>query len=455
MANFPEQISPSVGLLTPLLAGRNASNDEAVLAAALRVERALTEALADQGLATEQQREAVRQAAAPEHYSVQELALSARRGGNFIIPLVEQLKKHAEAYLEGSSQVVHPGATSQDILDSALILVARDTVQSIIATLGAVERRLIALARDHADSVCVARTLTQHSIPYSWGLRFAQWLTGVYEARLQLQRWVATAPLQWGGASGTNAALTARYGSDETTAIGERSAEILGLRYPALPWHSHRQPVIELAQALAAVTNALGTIANNVALQSRPELGELTESIGEGEGGSSAMPQKRNPIRSIMIRTAVSPVPGLVAELIRLGMTIDERSDGAWQSEWPVIQQLLTITEAVSAEANTLLTGLHVDIDRAKKRVLAEPTLLAERIMQELGSVIGSARAKELITRLEPDVDLARLLQEAVPELFTDAEQAAEFADPAHYLGQYRVLIERAITAVEHPGGSA
>ncbi|MGB3414245.1 MAG: lyase family protein [Microbacteriaceae bacterium] len=442
-------MSHSVGLLTPLLYAaprQELSADEAVLAAALRAELSLSRALVKQGLASAKDLAVIESAAELRWFSVTELAAQAVRGGNFIIPLVEQLKSRVEAQLPGASWLVHPGATSQDILDSALILVSKSVSTEVISHISATQRSLISLAELHRERLCAARTLTQPSVPYTWGLRFSQWLQTLTLAKNQLQKWSDDAPMQWGGASGTNAALNARFGSDSASLIVQDAAADLELCLPELPWHSNRSPMVSLATALAAVNTALGTIANNIVLLSRPEFGELAEGLGEGHGGSSAMPQKRNPIQSIMLRSAISPVPALTAEIIRLSMTVDERSDGAWQAEWPILQQLLQITQATSASAEKLIAGLSVVPKAIGLDERLGWSLVSERLMQELGPKIGAKRVKELLLHgQEHGSSLPEVLSVSVPELFSTIEEAQDFCRPELYLGQSDQLITRAI----------
>ncbi|MER6982379.1 3-carboxy-cis,cis-muconate cycloisomerase, partial [Streptomyces carpinensis] len=282
------------GLLGPGWAGSpaaSATSDAAFLRALLDAEAALTRAQAALGLAPAQAAAAVTRAADPARFDVRALAERARAGGNPVIPLVADLTK---AVGEECGPYVHRGATSQDIMDTATMLVAVRALDLILADLDRTEAALARLAAEHRDTVMPGRTLTQHAVPTTFGLKAAGWRSLVLDARERVARVRDSLPAQLGGAAGTLAAFSA-YGADDATALPAAYARELGLRAPLLPWHTLRTPVADLAGCLAFTAGALGKTAVDVLVLSRTEIAELAEGSG---GGSSAMPHKANPVRS-------------------------------------------------------------------------------------------------------------------------------------------------------------
>lgn len=370
------------GLLSPVTAGHDQLvADEAVLAALVAVEVALWRALdtvRGGSPETRQLRAAELAAAAARAVDVGALAAAASAGGNPVIPLVRALRA-------GGFVQAHEGATSQDVLDSALMLLAAGARAQLDADLGALEAALAALARERRDQTAVARTLTQHAVPTTVGLRAANWLRGIRRARQVLD--AAVLPAQLGGAGGTLAAWVDALGAERAAALPAAFAAELGLAAPAAPWHTQRWPVTELGDALAQLLGSLGKLATDVATLSRTEIAELSE--GE-PGGSSAMPQKRNPAASVLIRSAALRAPQLAATLqLAAALAADERPDGSWHAEWPTLRELLRLALGATAHTRRLVEGLVVD-GAAVARNLA---LTGESILAERGARVGTASA--------------------------------------------------------------
>jgi 3-carboxy-cis,cis-muconate cycloisomerase len=444
------------GLLSPVSVGVDAEvSDAAVLGALVAAEVALSRAWADVGTAPDADAigDALGWAGPGEPCDVSwlpvaRLAAAAVAGGNPVIPLVGLLKERVP--LE-SRVWVHRGATSQDILDSALMLVAQRAGAGIRSSLRRVEERLAAFAADHRDEVAAARTLTQHAVPTTVGARAAGWLRGVHRARTRLDDAVAALPAQLGGAGGTLAAFVEIGGADAASALPAAFAGELGLAVPDAPWHVNRWPVTELGDALVQAIDALGKLATDVATLSRTEIGELAEGSG---GGSSAMPQKQNPAASVLIRSAALRAPQLGSTLhLASALAADERPDGAWHAEWPTLRDLLRLALGASAMGAALVEGLRVDAAAVAANLAATGGLVvAERLSLALTPVIGKDEVTRLVAEAGRGGDLHALVVEAleaaidrVPGATHPADGADALLDPAHYTGLAGVLTDRAV----------
>ncbi|MER7491727.1 3-carboxy-cis,cis-muconate cycloisomerase [Streptomyces pharetrae] len=424
--------APGTGLLAPGWAGSPAAaatSDSAYLRALLDAEAALTRVQAALGLAPAEAATAVTEAAGTGRFDVRALAERARGGGNPVIPLVADL---TEAVGEEYGSYVHRGATSQDILDTATMLVAARTLDVVLADLGRTERALSRLAAEHRDTAMPGRTLTQHAVPTTFGLKAAGWRSLVLDARDRVSTVRDSLPAQLGGAAGTLAAFGA-YGASDPTALPAEYARELGLRAPDLPWHTLRTPVADLAGCLAFTAGALGKPAVDVLTLSRTEIAEVMEGSG---GGSSAMPHKSNPVRAALISSAARRAPQLAATLYGSLAAEDERPAGAWHAEWEPLRDLLRLVGGAARDAAELAEGLRVRPEVMREHLdLTHGLIVSERLSAELAPVLGRARAKELLTRLASE---GHPLAEA-PEL-ADAD-----LDPAHYTGSAGALTDRAL----------
>ncbi|MFJ1877254.1 3-carboxy-cis,cis-muconate cycloisomerase [Streptomyces chartreusis] len=424
------------GLLAPGWAGSpaaTATGDTAWLQALLDAEAALTRAQAALNLVPSGAARAVTRAADAGRFDVRSLAERARAGGNPVIPLVGDLTKAVgEEYGEEYGSYVHRGATSQDIVDTASMLVAARTLDLV---LGDLDRTAAALARpaaEHRDTAMPGRTLTQHAVPTTFGLKAAGWRALVLDARDRVRTVRDSLPAQLGGAAGTLAAFGA-YGASDPTALPAAYARELGLRAPDLPWHTLRTPVADLAGCLAFTAGALGKVAVDVLTLSRTEIAEVAEGSG---GGSSAMPHKSNPVRSTLIASAARRAPQLAATLYGSMAAEDERPAGAWHAEWEPLRDLLRLVGGAARDAVELAEGLRVRADVMRAHLdLTHGLIVSERLSAELAPVLGRARAKELLTRLAAE---GRPLAEA-PEL-ADVD-----LDPTHYTGSAGALTDRAL----------
>src|SRR5215470_14750456 len=265
------------------------------------------------------------------------LARGAALAGNLAIPLVKQLTALVAADDAEAARFVHWGATSQDAIDTGLVLRLRGATRQIAAELERLAGALASLADAHRDTLVAGRTWMQQAVPTSFGLKAAGWLDAVQRHRERLAELRRRAlVLQFGGAVGTLAALGER-GNDVAAAL----AEELELSRPDLPWHAHRDRVAEVATTLGLLTGTLGKIARDLSLHSQTEVAELFEPGGEGRGGSSTMPHKRNPVASAVVLAAATRVPGLVATLLAAMLQEEERGLGGWQAEWEVLPEVV------------------------------------------------------------------------------------------------------------------
>ncbi|MET8142417.1 3-carboxy-cis,cis-muconate cycloisomerase [Sphaerisporangium sp. NPDC005288] len=423
-----------VGLLAPVWAGSQveaATGDAAFVRGMLDAEAALARAQAAVGLAPAAAATAVTAAAAETaRYDVRDLASRARSGGNPVIPLVADLTAAVAARDSEAAPYVHRGATSQDIWDTALMLVASRALEPVLADLGRTVRALAELAVAHRDTPMAGRTLTQHAVPTTFGLKAAGWLTLAAGARDRLAAVRASLPAQLGGAAGTLAAFHAyasvragaahREGDVGVRLLAAFAAET-GLAEPVLPWHTLRAPIADLAGALAFTAGALGKMAADVLVLSRTEAGEVAE--GQG-GGSSAMPHKSNPVRAVLIAAAARQVPALTGVLHGSLAAEDERPAGAWHAEWQPAREAVRLVGGAAREAAELAEGLRVHPRRMSDNLgMTGGLVAAEHLSIALAASIGRDRAKRAVTRAsrraaEEGIDLADALA-AEPDVAT------------------------------------
>ncbi|MFC5761090.1 3-carboxy-cis,cis-muconate cycloisomerase [Actinacidiphila bryophytorum] len=428
-------------MLSPGWAGSQveaATGDRALLQAMLDAEAALTRALgAPAGVCAE-----VDAVARAGRFDLRDLALRARSGGNPVIPLVADL---TAAVTDEAAVWVHRGATSQDILDTALMLVTRRARSLILADLDTSAATLARLAAEHRATPMPGRTLTQHAVPTTFGLKAAGWHSLVTAARDRLAAVVL--PAQLGGAAATLAALDGRV---ELLSV---YAAQTGLDEPLLPWHALRTPVAEVGAALALTGGALAKIAADVLVLSRTEIGELSEGAG---GGSSAMPHKSNPVRAALVAAAGRRLPQHAAVLFASMAAEDERPAGAWHAEWQTLREALRDAGGAARDTAELTAGLRVDGRRMRENLdLTGGLLVSERLAAALAPLVGREQARRLLTRASrAAADSGRPLGEALaeqPELrgLPEHRHLAELLDPTRYLGAAPELTDRALRGSE------
>lgn len=455
------------GLLRPgAHRGDPHTDDTAVLQALLDVEAAWVAAQADAGLAPRAAAASARAAARAADYDAGDIALRAEGGGNPVIPLLADYRHRLGELDPGAVRFVHRGLTSQDVMDTAMMLLARRAAVPLAEQLSETADALAGLADAHRGTVLAARTLTQHALPTTFGLKAAGWLAGLQDLEADLAG-LARLPVSCGGAAGTLAGSLALFpdapdAAERALELARRWADELGLGLPPHVWHATRRPVLRTGETFAAVCAALGRIANDVLLLSRPELGELREPAAEGRGVSSAMPQKQNPVLSVLLKRTALTAPQLVAQLhVAASQFVDERPDGAWHTEWPALRELARLAVAASSHAAELTAGLTVQTARMRANLDASgPAVLAERISAVLAPLLppaadgatGRRRVQAVVREHAADgpgmldalVGLAAgtALADGTP---VDRDVVAGLLDPAGYLGANDLLIDRVL----------
>jgi 3-carboxy-cis,cis-muconate cycloisomerase len=437
------------GLLSPVSAGTEAAaltSDRAYLQALLDAEAALARAQARLGAVPAAAATAITAAARADRVDLAAIAGRVRASGNPVVPLVAEL---AAAAGPDAAPYVHSGATSQDIVDTGLMLLSRRALLVVGADLDRTAAALARLAAEHRDTPAVARTLTQHAVPTTFGLKAAGWHELVATAAGRVRPLEAELPVSLGGAGGTLAGYAERAPStaDVDAAsyvdglITAYAAET-GLAEPVLPWHALRVPVADLGATLALVTGALGKFAVDVLGMARTEVAEVAEPATAGRGGSSAMPQKRNPVLATLVRSAALQVPALAAVLTQSMLAEDERPAGAWHAEWQPLRDCLRLAGGAAATAAELAERLVVFPERLRADLeLTGPAVVAERLAAVLGKDVARAATEAAERTGRP---LAAVLRET-PEVGRSGAEIDALLDPLHYLGAAGHLVDRAL----------
>jgi len=430
-------------------------SDEAWLQAMLDTEAALARAVERAGLAPPGSGAAVTAVARSGLFDNGALGAAAASTGNPVPALVRALTQLLPESAAGAAGAVHRGATSQDIIDTAVMLLARQGLGAILADLRVAASGCAALANDHADTVMSGRTLLAQAVPVTFGLVAAGWLTAIDEARRDLHR-IRTSRLavQFGGAAGTLASL-----GDAGPAVAALLAVELGLAEPVLPWHTNRHRIIELGAALTGACAVVGKIARDITLLAQTEVAEAREDTGTGRGGSSAMPHKHNQVASIVILGCTKQAPGLLATLAATSEQEHQRAAGAWHAEWQPLTHLLALTGSASAWTPDLLAALQIDPQKMRANAEAANGLpQAEHLAAILTPALGPLPAHDLLTEAT-----TRAVTKGIPladALLTNPEAAALLSEsgltradiesalrPESYLGASAEFIRRALAA--------
>jgi len=418
-------------------------SDRAWVQALLDVEAGLARALAHARVVPLSAAQAVTAAARAERIDLDDLAEASAAAGNPVPALVKALR--ALVPPEAAS-AVHTGATSQDIVDSALMLILKRALPHLQDDLAACASVCARLARQHAATVMVGRTLLQQATPISFGLKAAGYLHALDRSLAGLRR--CQLPVQLGGASGTLSVL-----ETQGVEIARLLATELGLAEPTLPWHTLRMPVLQIATALGVAAAVLGKIARDITLLAQSEVDEVSEPGGPDRGGSSTMPHKRNPIGSTLALGCTKRVPGLVATMLSAAEQEHERAAGAWHAEWETMTDIVRLTGSAASWLREVLEGLEVNVERMREGLeAAQDFPLAERVSSALTPTLGRAAAQNEVReavlraadsgeRLRDTLDPALLERAGI-----DATTLAALLDPRNDLGSAAAFIERALS---------
>lgn len=445
------------GILSPAWAGIDVSalSDHAWIDAALRVECALARCQARLGVIPRDAATTIEEVAARLRLDPHELATSVRDTSNFAIGLVQRLQRAVDETAPGTGDYVHLGATSQDVLDSATMLVVTEALLRVEVLLDSVRSHLVRLMSEHGHHPMAGRTVSQHAVPITFGVKVANWLNGVIDAERHLRALIESGlPLSLAGAAGTLAAFRG-YG-DQAGADGDPFilvsdvAQELGLAPHYQPWHTVRTPLAEIGNCLAVVSGALGKIAADVHVMSRTEIHEVSQRSTERVGVSSSMPQKRNPVAAVLILAAAKQVPPHVMLLQQALVAEDERTVGTWQSEWQPLREALRLVVGSAENTSAMLNGLEVHPDRMEANLRRTgPAVVAERLNIALTPLLGKLRAKKILRELlvtdGPETASAQHFRDALAQYGVESTtmDLDTLLDPRSYLGESASIVNR------------
>lgn len=438
-------------LFTPMLRHSPLSeifSDESTLQRMLDFEAALARATAICGVTPESAIKVISAQCQADKLDIPALAQAAAGAGNLAIPLVKQLTANVKQHDEQAARYVHWGATSQDVIDTGLILQLRDALD---ASEGLIEQLIAVLTEQiqrHQHSVMPGRTWMQHALPITFGLKLA----GTLDALLRWQQRLhemkpRVLVLQFGGAAGTLASL-----NEKGAAVTQALAHTLGLNQADTPWHSQRDRLLEVAAWFAGVSATLGKFANDFSLLMQTEVAEVGEPVAEGRGGSSTMPHKRNPVSCAAILTATTRIPGLMATMYASLNQQHERALGGWQAEWETVPQLVTLAGGVMQTTLELLTGMQVNTAKMRANLdITHGLIMAESVTLALAKSIGKQAAHHLVEQLchralDENQPLALLLSQH-PDVSAHlcATQIEHLLDPQHATGSNDTFINQVL----------
>ncbi|MFD8705574.1 lyase family protein [Kitasatospora sp. NPDC059648] len=454
---------PDAGLFSPVRVGtavERATGEQAWLQAMLDAEAALARAQARLGTVPAEAADAITRAARAERFDLRDLAVRARETANPVVGLVGALGRAVAAEDPAAAEYVHRGSTSQDVLDTGTMLMTHRALGLVLADLNRTADALARLAADHHDTAMAGRTLALHAVPTTFGLKAAGWRQLVLDAADRTSAARNTLPVSLGGAAGTLggylefARPTPRTPPphDYQDRLVDAYAAETGLARPRLPWHALRTPIADTAAALALTTGALGKLAADALVLSRTEIAEVSEPAAQGRGSSSAMPHKRNPVLSTLVRSASLQVPALAQALTQCMVTEDERSAGVWHAEWLLLREALRLTGGAASTAAELAEGLTPNPRRMRENLgLTGSRIATERLAAALTPSLGRVSAKQLLTDASLTAEQeGRPLAEVLgsrPEVSAHLtpDELAHLLDPTAYTGGAPALVARAL----------
>jgi len=423
-------------------------SNEAQLRAMMRFEWALTRALENHGLAETGSGKVLESLLDTNFVDAALLVKDARAAGNIAIPFVKQLTAKVKAGSEVAARSIHLGATSQDVLDSALVLQIREALQLLDVAIEQLEGALINQVREHRHTVLMGRTWLQAGPPTTLGLKLAGSLAALRRDHDRIRSAaVRTLVVEFGGAVGTLAAL-----GTTGEAVSAELARILQLKEPPLPWHTHRDNLVEMVQVLAILTGTLAKFARDIALLMQSEVGEAAEAQSEGRGSSSTMPNKHNPVACAAVIATNARMPGLASTMLHAMSQEHERGLGLWQAEWDTVPEAFRLTAAALAYSTEIAQGLQVDAVRMMSNLNSLLGLpLSEAVNAALAPKVGRATAHDLLrTAAERAAAEKRTLADILKQLPQVTAHLTEIEidrllDPRAYLGSAQRFISRVL----------
>lgn len=413
-------------------------SDTSIVQALLDFESALARTEARLGIVPKSAADRIAAAARATEFDIETLSRGMFRAGTPGIPLVKALMEKVGAADPAAAEWVHWGATSQDVADSALVLLLKRARGIVGCDLQRLGKALIALSEEHKSTVMLGRTLMQAAPPVTFGLKVASWFASVSRDTKRLESAFDEAlVLQFGGASGTLASL-----ADKGTLVARALAEELGLRCPEAPWHAHRDRLANLLCCSGVLTGSLGKMARDISLLMQSEVGEAAEPGGDGRGGSSTMPHKKNPIACALTLAAAERTPGLVASFLFAMVQDHERATGGWQSEWPTIASIVQATGSAASSMAEVVEGLSVDPARMRRNIAnTKGVIFAERVTTLLVPELGRRTVHRLLEgalqeAVAQNKNLSAVLAE-LPEITSRLSRSVldELEVPEQYLG--------------------
>ncbi|MGW8465129.1 3-carboxy-cis,cis-muconate cycloisomerase [Pseudomonas sp. CLCA07] len=422
--------------------------DQGRVQAMLDFEAALARAEAHVGLIPPTAVAPIEAACQAGHYDFAALGEAIATAGNSAIPLVKALGKQIAVSDAEAERYVHLGATSQDVMDTGLVLQLRGALALIESDLAQLGDTLAIQAKRYVTTPLAGRTWLQHATPVTLGMKIAGWLGAVTRSRQRLQELKPRLlVLQFGGASGTLAALGA-----QAMPIAEALAEELQLTLPDQPWHTQRDRLVEFGSVLGLITGSLGKLGRDISLLMQTEAGEVFEPSAPGKGGSSTMPHKRNPVGAAVLIGAATRVPGLLSTLFSAMPQEHERSLGLWHAEWETLPEICCLVSGSLKQALLVAQGLEVDANRMARNLdLTQGLVLAEAVSIVLAQRVGRDTAHHLLElcckRAVAEQRHLRAVLGDEPQVTAElsAAELDRLLDPAHYLGQAHTWVERAV----------
>ena len=445
-------LSPLLAPLFSSAAMRAVCDDAAYLQHMLDFEAALARAEAVVGVIPASAVAPIAQACRAAAFDIAALAEAATRSGNLAIPLVKALIADVARADADAARYVHWGATSQDVIDTATMLTLRAAIDALLADLDRAIAGFAGLARKHRDTAMVARTWLQHALPMPFGLKLAEYAAALHRSRTRLKRLRSEGlALQFGAAAGTLAAL-----GDKGLLVAEKLAAVLELPLPDAPWHTHRDRIAEAASVFAILAGSCGKIARDVSLMMQTDVAEAFEPSGEGRGGSSTMPHKRNPVAAATALAAATMAPNLAATIFAAQVQDHERSAGPWHAEWPTLPTLQLVTSGALAAIVDIAEGLEVDAARMRVNLDASHGLImAEAVTFALAENIGKSDAHHLVEAAAKKAVAGKqhlrdvLTSDPKVTAHLGADKLAKLFDPMDYQGASQALIDRLLSSLD------